>query len=83
MKGWKKMTPKHMQTGTCENCGHRIYYQHDHWEHYTRSYVAHRLPYTTMKCYGPGTEPRNWYIDGVQQTCCGCMNPEPVEAIAS
>lgn len=70
--------PRHTETSTCKNCGHQIYYQFDHWEHFTRAYKAHGHAYTTMKCYAPGDEPYNWYVDGVQQTCCGCMKPEPM-----
>ena len=30
--------PRHTETAVCKNCGHKIYYQFDHWEHYTRVY---------------------------------------------
>ena len=43
--------PYHMQKARCKNCGHLIYYQNDHWEHWTRAYRPHGYPYTTMKCY--------------------------------
>ena len=69
--------PKHMEKTECKNCDHTIYYQHDHWAHYTRKYRVLGLPYTTQKCYAEGEALRNWWVDGVQQTCCGCMNPEP------
>jgi len=32
--------PRHGQVSVCKNCGHLIYFQFDHWEHYTRAYKA-------------------------------------------
>ena len=70
------MMPFHTQKEVCANCGHPIYYQCDHWEHFTRVYTS-SLPYTTKRCYGPGNKLRNWWINGRQATCCGCEDPVP------
>lgn len=71
--------PYHTQKGVCKNCGHAIYYQFDHWEHFTRSYKPWGFPYTTMICYAPGDNPYGPSIDleGTQKTACLCDKPEP------
>ena len=44
-------------TATCKNCGHLIYFQYPgQWEHYTRAYRPHGLPYTSLMCYAENEE---------------------------
>ena len=50
------LNPQHGQVSVCKNCRHLIYFQFDHWEHYTRAYKAWEHPYTTVKCYTPLTK---------------------------
>lgn len=71
--------PTHGEKTDCKNCGHRIYYQNDHWEHHSRVYKSHGFPYTTEVCYAPGDEAWGPRInaEGMRKTRCGCRNPEP------
>lgn len=70
------MSPFHTQQDKCKNCGHRIYYQYDKWEHFTRYYKPHGYPYTTIKCHANVTDP-DWAQKQGGPTTCRCESPKP------
>ena len=60
----------------CKNCNHELWelpFKKDVFEHFTRYYFSHGMPYSDKKCY-VGLK-----IDGItHKEPCGCMNPEPI-----
>lgn len=52
----------------CKNCRHYLWFHAGNWEHYTRYYISHGMPYSTIKCHAKD---------------CDCKNPEPIYNIGT